>query len=58
YFTSSLFVDPLRRDISKLLQAFLDRVTTEAQKWDYLHLKVLEPRARRVFLETVMRLFL
>ncbi|KAF9503455.1 hypothetical protein BS47DRAFT_1356177, partial [Hydnum rufescens UP504] len=76
YFTSALFVDPLRRDIDGLLKAFLRRCSValhkkeqispfswfkaiwKDQRWDLLHLRVVESRARRAFVDTVLRLFI
>ena len=90
YFTSSLFVDALREDISQLSDvyshryrlAFLsgnnDSASTSGsssndsglrpfglfkevwmeQGWQWLHLKMLEPRARETFVSVVLRTFL
>ncbi|KAF8490739.1 hypothetical protein JB92DRAFT_3007748 [Gautieria morchelliformis] len=72
YYASSLFVDPMREDISTLLVAFVTAFAREPlepekpfevfktvwkdQGWDLVHLKVLDARAREVFLRSVMRL--
>jgi Small nuclear RNA activating complex (SNAPc), subunit 1 len=72
YYASSLFVDPMREDISTLLVAFVTAYAREPlepekpfelfktiwkdQGWELVHLKVLDARAREVFLWNVMRL--
>ena len=72
YFTSSLFVNPLREDIADLVQEFDQQLKFRPEArpfavfkslwvehgWSWLHLKVLEPRAREMFLDVVLRLFL
>jgi hypothetical protein len=72
YFTSSLFVHPLRDDILSLTHIFADRYlqTLPAQPfalfksvwndqgWPWLHFKVLDARARDTFLAVTMRLFM
>ncbi|KDQ19903.1 hypothetical protein BOTBODRAFT_51276 [Botryobasidium botryosum FD-172 SS1] len=79
YYSSSLFVDPVKQDIDNLLTAFTGDYTAgaadaastvlakpfphfksiwKAQKWDYAHLLVLDPRGRIAFVDTVTRLFL
>lgn len=71
YFTSSLYVYPLREDISLLTQAFSERYIQSARKspfalfktiwneqgWTWLHFKVFDARAREKFLEVTLRLF-
>jgi len=79
YYSSSLFVDPLRQDINRLLSDFTRayaagatestptvvakpfshfKTIWKAQRWDYAHLLVLDPRGRIAFIDTVTRLFL
>jgi hypothetical protein len=73
FFTSSLFVQPLRDDISALALAFADAWACSTEQcrpfalfkeiwngfgWPWLHLKTLEDRSRDRFLQVVMRLFL
>lgn len=74
YYASSLFVSPMRDDITSLLVAFVTAYSREPleperpfelfktiwkdQGWDLVHLKVLDARARVVFLQIVMRLLL
>lgn len=72
YFTSSLFVYPLREDITNLTQIYStkyaqsDRAQPFAlfkgiwneQGWTWLHLRVFDARAREKFLEVVFRLFI
>jgi hypothetical protein len=72
YFTSSLFVHPLRDDISTLVQTFVERYAHDqtAQPfalfksiwgnhgWPWLHFKVLDARSREAFLKVTIRLFL
>lgn len=73
YYTSSLFVEPVREDILKLVTAFVDEYSSEPLEpekpftlfkkvwidkgWDIVHLRVLDDYGRRVFLNTVTRLF-
>ncbi|OSX67483.1 hypothetical protein POSPLADRAFT_1128051 [Postia placenta MAD-698-R-SB12] len=70
YFTSSLYVEPLREDISSLITlyaqqysqtnppfALFKRLWTELG-WSWLHFKVFDPRARESFLRVTQRLFL
>ena len=72
YYASSLFVEPMRSDIASLLVAFVNAYAREPlepekpfelfksiwkdQGWDLAHLKVLDARARVIFLRNVMRL--
>ena len=72
YFTSSLFVNPLREDLCNLAQEFDKQLKAQPeakpfhifkhiwieQGWSWLHLKILEPRARAMFLSVTLRLFL
>ncbi|KAF7796393.1 hypothetical protein EIP86_007570 [Pleurotus ostreatoroseus] len=71
YFTSSLFVDPLREDISHLVRLFAEKYLTGDQKqpfalfkkiwieqgWSWFHLKVFDARAREKFVTVTLRLF-
>ncbi|KAI0788512.1 hypothetical protein C8Q75DRAFT_236324 [Abortiporus biennis] len=70
FFTSSLFVYPLKEDISRLIQAFTDRYHQSDKKqpfslfkqiwneqgWPWMHLKVFDGRARARFIEITTRL--
>jgi hypothetical protein len=72
YYTSSLFVEPLRRDLHRLIAQYSAGYAEshyphpfQAFKslyyelgWNWLHLRELERRARSVFLQTVMRIIL
>ncbi|KAG8891383.1 hypothetical protein FRC01_014736, partial [Tulasnella sp. 417] len=74
YYTSDLFVDPLREDISDLLNAFAEHFEEGKEPpsqpfsifksiwvdhgWDVFHLKCNEPRSRWTFLKTVFRCFI
>ncbi|TDL28194.1 hypothetical protein BD410DRAFT_812200 [Rickenella mellea] len=72
YFTSSLYVNPIRSDILRLIhtynEAYALAVTAQPfglfksvwtrQGWQWLHLKVLDARARDSFLHATFRLFL
>jgi len=71
YFTSSLFVDPLREDIILLVSTFTEQYTSHpsepfslfktiwrSQGWPSLHWKVLTGRAREALMNTTFRLFL
>ncbi|KZO89656.1 hypothetical protein CALVIDRAFT_603504 [Calocera viscosa TUFC12733] len=73
YYTSSLFVEPLRADIADLLGKFKDAVNAKPDGespfqqfkriwietgWKWVHLLVLEERARKTFIEVVERCFL
>ena len=71
YFTSSLFVNPLREDIANLIKAFAEKYLTgdlqqsftlfrhvwAEQGWSWFHLKVFDSRAREKFVNVTMRLF-
>ena len=76
YFTSTLFVEPMRADISDLLKAYIERCKValnakedpkpfewfktiwRERKWNLLHLRCIQPRPRKAFLEVTIRLFL
>ncbi|KAF8576090.1 hypothetical protein K439DRAFT_1368114 [Ramaria rubella] len=74
YYMSSLFVEPMREDVTSLLSAFASAYVGEplepekpfelfksiwkSEGWDLVHLKALDSRARVVFLQTVMRLLI
>lgn len=72
YFTSSLFVHPLRDDIMNLINIFhIEYMQTQpaqpfalfkriwnSQGWIWMHFKVFDARARDTFLGVTMRLFL
>ena len=71
YFTSSLYVDPLREDITELIAAFQEACATStvppfiafkqvwrSQGWHLLHLRVFDNRTRERFLAVTFRLFL
>ena len=72
YFTSSVYVNPLREDISTLIDAYSHRYTHTAptqpfalfkstwsiQGWTWMHLKVFDARSRDTFLRVTYRLFL
>lgn len=76
YFTSTLFVEPMRADISDLLKAYIERCKValnakedpkpfewfktiwRERKWNLLHLRCIQPRPRKAFLEVTTRLFL
>lgn len=72
YFTSSLFVYPLREDITNLIQTYSTRYFQSdrsqpfalfksiwnEQGWTWLHLRVFDARAREKFLDVVFRLFI
>ncbi|KAJ3551444.1 hypothetical protein NM688_g4694 [Phlebia brevispora] len=71
YFTSSLFVDPLREDIAHLVRLFAEKYLTSdlkqpfalfkrvwsEQGWCWFHLKVFDARARESFVRVTFRLF-
>lgn len=71
YFTSSLFVNPLREDIAHLVQLFTEKYLAsdlsqpfslfkqiwKEQGWNWLHLKVFDARARDKFVAVTLRLF-
>jgi len=72
YFTSSLFVHPLREDILHLIHVFHERyVSTQpshpfalfktiwmSEGWQWMHFKVFDPRGRESFILVTARLFL
>ncbi|KAI0361495.1 hypothetical protein OH77DRAFT_1417760 [Trametes cingulata] len=70
YFTSSLYVDHLREDISALIDAFSEQYNEAVrpfelfkklwvdQGWSWLHLRVFSGRSRQAFLRTTQRLFI
>lgn len=73
YYTSESFVEPLREDVSALLDAFATQLSDaetslapftlfktiwKEQGWNYIHLKCLESRSRVTFLKTVFRVFI
>ncbi|KAG8991791.1 hypothetical protein FRB90_001229 [Tulasnella sp. 427] len=74
YYTSDLFVNPLREDIADLLNAFAEHFEEDRdppkepfslfktlwteQGWDLFHLRCDEPRSRWTFLRTVFRCFI
>ncbi|KAG2154678.1 hypothetical protein DEU56DRAFT_751350 [Suillus clintonianus] len=71
YFTSSLFVDPAREDISNLILVYTERYARSPPPqpftlfkdiwsnhgWSWLHFKVFDARSRDAFLKVTMRLF-
>lgn len=69
YFTSSLFVEPLRADISTLVTLFADQFDDNVQPfhlfkklwteqgWGWLHMRVYDGRARQSLIRTTERLF-
>ncbi|KAL6309875.1 hypothetical protein BKA93DRAFT_722627 [Sparassis latifolia] len=73
YFTSSLYVGPLREDISRLIYAFSEQYVGPQQPcqpfalfkklwtdlgWSWIHFKVFDARARETFIDVTERLFL
>ncbi|KAI0669784.1 hypothetical protein C8Q78DRAFT_144601 [Trametes maxima] len=70
YFTSSLYVNPLREDISTLIRAFsvqcektmrpfeLFKQLWIEQGWSWLHLRIHDGRARQSFIKVTERLFI
>ncbi|EAU92702.2 hypothetical protein CC1G_01747 [Coprinopsis cinerea okayama7 len=71
YYTSSLFVDPLRSDIDDLLSSVCDQWRQRPQApfslfksiwcakgWKWYHLKTINDRSREAFLHVTCRLFL
>lgn len=72
YFTSSLYVDLLRDDISYLISTFSQRYKRDRpahpfacfkevwkeQGWSWLHFKVFDGRARHSFISITERLFI
>ncbi|KAI1788779.1 hypothetical protein LXA43DRAFT_625669, partial [Ganoderma leucocontextum] len=69
YFTSSLYVDPLREDIWTLITLFADQFDDTVQPfdlfkklwteegWCWLHMRVYDGRARQSFIRTTERIF-
>jgi len=71
YFTSSLFVDLAREDISHLITVYTERYSRSPpahpfalfkdiwnnQGWTWLHFKAFDARSRDAFLKVTMRLF-
>lgn len=70
YFTSSLYVNPLRQDLTALIDLFTKQFdgTTRPfdlfkklwtdQGWCWLHLRVHDGRARQTFVATTERIFM
>jgi hypothetical protein len=73
YFTSVLYVQPLRDDISTLVEEFRNHFAQRdpsvspfsvfkqlwvSKGWKWLHFKVFDDRARQTFLLVTSRLFL
>ncbi|TFK56943.1 hypothetical protein OE88DRAFT_76040 [Heliocybe sulcata] len=74
FFTSSLYVNPLREDIQHLIRLYSEAYTLlqgqnlkpfelfkklwDSQGWTYLHFKVFDARTREAFLGITARLFL
>ncbi|KAK0205735.1 hypothetical protein IW262DRAFT_671015 [Armillaria fumosa] len=59
YFTSSVYVNAVRDDIAILSCPFkLFKEIWCSQGWQWLHLKIFDPRGRDAFLHTTLRLFL
>lgn len=72
YFTSSLYIHPLRDDILHLIHVYTEQYvqTQPAQPfelfktiwsglgWTWMHFKVFDARSRDMFLRITMRLFL
>ncbi|KIM88530.1 hypothetical protein PILCRDRAFT_228881 [Piloderma croceum F 1598] len=72
YFTSSLYIHPLRDDILHLIQVYsnhyvqtqptqpfsLFKTVWNSIRWTWMHFKVFDSRARDMFLKVTMRLFL
>jgi hypothetical protein len=73
FFTSSLYVHPLREDIGALMRAYFEAWTRAPTRekpftvfkqvwsgigWPWLHFKTLEDRSRDRFSDITMRLFL
>ncbi|KDQ63444.1 hypothetical protein JAAARDRAFT_65487 [Jaapia argillacea MUCL 33604] len=72
YFTSSLYVNPLREDICNLIQVYIEqymqapctqpfalfKTIWTSQGWSWLHFKVFDARTREMFLRVTTRLFL
>lgn len=71
YFTSTLYVNPLRDDISTLIQTFAEQYAHSDKSqpfalfkrvwnelgWVWLHFKVFDGRARERFIGVTLRLF-
>ncbi|EPQ60515.1 hypothetical protein GLOTRDRAFT_135187 [Gloeophyllum trabeum ATCC 11539] len=72
FFTSSLYVNPLREDILHLIRLFIEQYLQtrptqpfalfkeiwNSQGWTWLHFKVFDVRTRDTFLQVTARLFL
>ena len=73
FFTSILYVQPLREDVSTLTKRFRERYSEcdsavspfsvfkqlwRSEGWKWLHFKVLDDRARETFLVVTTRIFL
>lgn len=72
YFTSSLYVNALRNDITKLVALVRDeyakspstppfahfKIVWRSQGWHYLHFMVFDNQSRSTFLDVTTRLFL
>lgn len=72
FFTSSLYVNPLRDDILNLIQTFhqqyvetsptrpfaLFKTIWQSLGWQWMHFKVFDTRTRETFLGVTLRLFL
>lgn len=72
YFTSSVYVNAVRDDIAVLLKSFEEQYSNSphscpfklfkeiwcSQGWQWLHLKIFDPRGRDAFSHTTLRLFL
>ncbi|KAK0506277.1 hypothetical protein EDD18DRAFT_1122743, partial [Armillaria luteobubalina] len=72
YFTSSVYVNAVREDIASLVKSFEEQYSNSSQScpfklfkeiwcsqgWQWLHLKIFDPRGRDAFLHTTLRLFL
>jgi len=72
YFTSSLYIHPLRDDILHLIQVYTEQyIQTQPTQpfalfktiwnglgWTWMHFKVFDSRSRDTFLKVTMRLFL
>lgn len=70
YFSSSLYVDTLREDISTLIASFTKQYNESVrpfdlfkklwadQGWCWLHLRIYDGRARQAFLNITERLFI
>ncbi|KAF7970534.1 hypothetical protein HWV62_23791 [Athelia sp. TMB] len=72
YFSSSLYVDPLREDIANLISVYSDhflrgqpaqpfalfKTLWQSIGWTWIHLKVFDSRSRDFFMKITSRLFL